>query len=109
MQGDVGVVAKGSSQSGHAQSGKGRNWMFRSCKARKDEVEPYDIGLQSSDSTQQPGWSCQAIELPAADHVETGQLLLFVSFERVSVLVGSKFVVGQLISENGQADARIAL
>ena len=79
-------------------------------KAGKDEVEPHHVRLQFADGIQQPHWSGQAVEFPAADHVETRQFLSCGSaLSGLTVLVGGELVVGQFVCKNGQTDVRIAL
>src|ERR1041385_4226031 len=106
---DVSVVAEGSNQSRRPQSREGRKRMFWRAKTGEYEVEPHHIGLQFADRVQQTHWSCQAVEIPAADYVEAWKFRQLRTVKRFSTFVRSEFIVGQFVRENGQTDFWIAL
>lgn len=109
VEGDVSVMTKSPSQCGRRQSRKRRKRKFRSSKAGEHKVEPHHIWLQFADGVQQTHRSFEAVEPPAADHVEPWQLGLLLSVQRFSVLIGREFIVGQFVGENRQTDVGMAL
>ena len=101
MQCDMRKKSASSSKSRCGQSGECGYWVLRSRKAGEDKIEPHYVRLDLPDGVHETHGGGEAAESPATNHVEARQLCLFVTIQRVTILVCSEIIVSELIGQNG--------